>query len=239
MSNYIPSLSEANNKLLQNLEKKLDAYSPTRLKLFNYTEKHGKNFFDNPKYAATVALSGFALIGGIASIPLHGGAAFLLGGFALGASGMFGSAAHFVLNAIANPIMKNSVIKNFNADEEVNKYIKVIDRCLQANKNMDVYEKAELIRELSNQLQQKSKASLEKVGRFAPYLDEKSEKDLLELRDKLFDTTMKYADNGYQPLSKNEEKVSQQGLMSKWISKLSGSKESTAEMEPNRPGMRK
>lgn len=242
MSVITPALNEeVKSKLLANLEKRLESYGSSRLRLFEYTKKHGDSFFDAPTTAATVSASAFTLLGSIAAaIPMGGGPAVLLGGVALATAGMFGTTAHYLINKIANPILKETVIRNFDVEKEVNRYIKTVNECLQENKNLSREDKADFIRELADSMYTKMEDRFKRQSMSGSYLDAKSSDNLYALRDKLQGAKIGFIENDFNSLPQPENKQSnQQGLMAKWVSRLTGKQEASAEIEHSRPGMRK
>lgn len=125
---------EAAQALLDKIVKDLDSYKPLRVKLYEHTERFKNGIIDAPGSRGLVLASAVGCLAAVAAIPAGAGSAVVMGAFALAGAAQVSIAANYIVNRIANPILKFFASKGFDPKAEMEKVQDLIDVSVNQNK---------------------------------------------------------------------------------------------------------
>ncbi|MDX7853048.1 hypothetical protein [Aeromonas caviae] len=130
---------EVAQALLDKIVKDLDSYKPLRVKLYEHTERFKNGIVDAPGSRGLALVSAVGCLAAVAAIPAGAGSAVVMGALAIAGAAQVSIAANYIVNRIANPILKFFASKGFDPKAEMEKVQDLID--VSVNQNTKIAEK--------------------------------------------------------------------------------------------------
>ncbi|MBJ7591490.1 hypothetical protein [Aeromonas veronii] len=157
---------EAAQALLDKIVKDLDSYKPLRVKLYEHTERFKNGIIDAPGSRGLALVSAVGCLAAVAAIPAGAGSAVVMGAFAIAGAAQVSIAANYIVNRIANPILKFFASKGFDPKAEMEKVQDLIDVSVNQNRKIAEKDKEKVLSGVSSYIKNMSVNLLTKEHRY-------------------------------------------------------------------------
>ncbi len=157
---------EAAQALLDKIVKDLDSYKPLRVKLYEHTERFKNGIIDSPGSRGLALVSAAGCLAAVAAIPAGAGSAVVMGAFAIAGAAQVSIAANYIVNRIANPILKFFASKGFDPKAEMEKVQDLIDVSVNQNRKIAEKDKEKVLSGVSSYIKNMSVNLLTKEHRY-------------------------------------------------------------------------
>ena len=157
---------EAAQALLDKIVKDLDSYKPLRVKLYEHTERFKNGIIDSPGSRGLALVSAAGCLAAVAAIPAGAGSAVVMGAFAIAGAAQVSIAANYIVNRIANPILKFFASKGFDPKAEMEKVQDLIDVSVNQNRKIAEKDKEKVLSGVSSYIKNMSVSILTKEHKY-------------------------------------------------------------------------